>query len=31
MPTNAGETMAELAIEYDVSEPTVWRVLQPAA
>ena len=24
----AGETMAELAIEYDVSEPTVWRVLQ---
>jgi DNA invertase Pin-like site-specific DNA recombinase len=24
----AGETMAELAREYDVSEPTIWRVLQ---
>ena len=24
----AGETMAELAKDYDVSEPTVWRVLQ---
>jgi uncharacterized protein (DUF433 family) len=24
----AGETMAELARDYDVSEPTVWRALQ---
>jgi DNA invertase Pin-like site-specific DNA recombinase len=24
----AGETMAELARDYDVSEPTIWRVLQ---
>jgi DNA invertase Pin-like site-specific DNA recombinase len=23
-----GETMAELAIDYDVSEPTIWRALQ---
>src|SRR4029077_19635360 len=23
-----GETMAELALEYNVSEPTIWRVLQ---
>lgn len=26
----AGETMAELAREYEVSEPTVWRVLKAA-
>jgi DNA invertase Pin-like site-specific DNA recombinase len=25
----AGETMADLAIEYDVSEPTIWRALRP--
>jgi hypothetical protein len=25
----AGETMANLAIEYDVSEPTIWRALRP--
>jgi DNA invertase Pin-like site-specific DNA recombinase len=25
---SAGETMAELAREYEVSEPTIWRVLQ---
>jgi DNA invertase Pin-like site-specific DNA recombinase len=25
----AGETMAELAREYEVSEPTIWRTLQP--
>jgi DNA invertase Pin-like site-specific DNA recombinase len=25
-----GETMAELAIEYEVSEPTIWRALQPS-
>jgi hypothetical protein len=25
----AGETMADLAIEYDVSEPTIWRGLRP--
>jgi len=25
---SAGETMAELAREYDCSEPTIWRVLQ---
>jgi hypothetical protein len=24
-----GETMAELAVEYGVSEPTIWRALQP--
>ena len=23
-----GETMAALALEYDVSEPTIWRALQ---
>ena len=26
-----GETMAKLAKVYDVSEPTIWRMLQPAA
>jgi len=25
----AGETMAELAIEYEVGEATIWRALQP--
>jgi DNA invertase Pin-like site-specific DNA recombinase len=24
-----GETMAELALEYDVSQPTIWRALNP--
>ena len=27
----AGETMAELAAEYEVGEATIWRALQPAA
>ena len=27
----AGETMAELAAEYEVGEAAVWRALQPAA
>jgi DNA invertase Pin-like site-specific DNA recombinase len=26
----AGETMAELAAEYEVGEATIWRALQPA-
>jgi DNA invertase Pin-like site-specific DNA recombinase len=26
-----GETMAELATDYEVSEPTIWRTLRPAA
>jgi DNA invertase Pin-like site-specific DNA recombinase len=25
-----GETMAQIALDYDVSEPTMWRALQPA-
>jgi DNA invertase Pin-like site-specific DNA recombinase len=27
----AGETMAELARDYDCGEATIWRVLRPAA
>ena len=26
-----GETMAELATDYEVSEATIWRTLRPAA
>ena len=27
----AGETMAELALEYEVGKATIWRALQPEA
>jgi DNA invertase Pin-like site-specific DNA recombinase len=28
---NAGETMADLALEYEVSQPTIWRAINGAA